>query len=241
MTEHIVRSYDQDLEALRRGIAEMGGIGEKMMAESVEALTKRNADLARKVIAADKRLDVLQRDLEDKSVYTLLKRQPVAVDLREVVSVIRIASDLERIGDLAKNIAKRSLAISDQFQAPQRPLAGMAQMSKLVLSQLKAVLDAYASGDAEAAIMVWSSDGEIDALNTSLFRELLTYMMEDPRQITFCTHLMFCTKNIERIGDHATNIAETVHYQITGQALDVDRPKGDSTASLAVIDSDKGD
>jgi phosphate transport system protein len=240
MTEHIVRSYDQDLEGLRRGIAEMGGIAEKMVAEAVEALTKRKCDLAQKVIIADKRLDVLQRELEEKAVFTLVRRQPVAIDLREVVSVIRIASDLERIGDLAKNIAKRSLAISDQFQAPQRPLAGMAQMTKLVLGQLKAVLDAYASADAAAAVRVWSNDGEIDALNTSLFRELLTYMMEDPRQITFCTHLLFCTKNIERIGDHATNIAETVNYQITGQTLDVDRPKGDSSASLTDLDADKG-
>ncbi len=241
MTEHIVSSYDQDLEGLRRGIAEMGGIAEKMLAESVEALTKRKGDLAQKVIVADKRLDVLQRELEEKAVFTLLRRQPVAVDLREVVSVIRIASDIERIGDLAKNIAKRSLALSDQFQAPARPMTGMKQMSKMVLAQLKAVLDAYAANDAKAAVAVWSSDGEVDALNNSLFRELLTYMMEDPRQITYCTHLLFCTKNIERIGDHATNIAETVNYLITGQTLDVDRPKGDSTATLGAGDLEKAE
>jgi phosphate transport system protein len=241
MTEHIVRSYDQDLEGLRRGIAEMGGIAEKMVAESVDALVMRKSALAQKVIVADKRLDVLQRELEEKAIFTIARRQPLAVDLREIVSVIRIAGDLERVGDLAKNIAKRSLAMSDQLQTLQRPLTGLRQMSKLVLGQLKAVLDAYASADAKAAVMVWSNDGEIDALNTSLFRELLTYMMEDPRQITFCTHLLFCTKNIERMGDHATNIAETVNYQITGQTLDMDRPKGDSTASLAGLDVGNGD
>jgi phosphate transport system protein len=232
MTEHIVRSYDQDLETLRRTIAEMGGIAEKMLAEAVEALVMRKLDLAHKVITADKRLDILQREVEEKAIYTIARRQPLAVDLREIVSVIRIAGDIERIGDLSKNIAKRSIAIADQFQAPQRPLVGLKQMSKLVQGQLKAVLDAYAAADAPAAIEVWSRDGEIDALNTSLFRELLTYMMEDPRHITFCTHLLFCTKNIERIGDHATNIAETIHYLVTGTQLDVDRPKGDSTSDL---------
>ncbi len=232
MTEHIVRSYDQDLETLRRAIAEMGGIVEKMLTEAVEALVMRKPELAHKVIAADKRVDTLQREIEEKAIYTIARRQPLAVDLREIVSVIRIAGDIERIGDLAKNIAKRSIAIADQFQAPQRPLVGLKQMSHLVQGQLKAVLDAYAAADDQAAIEVWSRDGEIDALNTSLFRELLTYMMEDPRHITFCTHLLFCTKNIERIGDHATNIAETIHYLVTGTQLDVDRPKGDSTADL---------
>jgi phosphate transport system protein len=241
MTEHIVRSYDQDLETLRRSIAEMGGISEKMLAEAIDALVMRKVDLAKKVIGADKRLDALQREIEEKAIYTIARRQPLAVDLREIVSVIRIAGDIERIGDLSKNIAKRAIAISDQFQAPQRPLTGLRQMSVLVQGQLKAVFDAYASGDADAAIGVWSRDGEVDALNTSLFRELLTYMMEDPRHITFCTHLLFCTKNIERIGDHATNIAETIHYLVTGTNLDVDRPKGDSAASLSAFDSDKHD
>lgn len=232
MTEHIVSSFDQDLDILRRKIAEMGGIAEKMLGEAVDALINHKTNLAQEVILADKRLDLLQREIEDKAIFTIASRQPLAVDLREVVSVIRIAGDIERIGDLSKNIAKRALALTDQFQALARPLVGLKQMSRLVQGQLKSVLDAYAQSDVKAAVEVWSRDGEIDAMNTSLFRELLTYMMEDPRHITFCTHLLFVTKNIERIGDHATNIAETIHYLVTGQLLDIERPKGETTATL---------
>lgn len=241
MHEHIVSSFDQDLDLLRRRIAEMGGIAEKMLDESVEALIEHNAKLGQAVIIADKRLDALQREIEDKAIFTIARRQPLAVDLREIISAIRIAGDVERIGDLSKNIAKRAVALVDQFQAPTRSLVGLKQMSQLVQAQLKAVLDAYARSDAQEAVEVWSRDGEVDALNTSLFRELLTYMMEDPRYITYCTHLLFCTKNIERIGDHATNIAETIHYLVTGTLLDVERPKGDSTASLTRPDADLND
>jgi phosphate transport system protein len=241
MHEHIVSSFDQDLDQLRRKIAEMGGIAEKMLSEAVEALIGHNAQLAQTVIIADKRLDALQREIEDKAIFTIARRQPLAVDLREIISAIRIAGDVERIGDLSKNIAKRAIALTDQFQAPTRSLAGLKQMSQLVQTQLKAVLDAYARSDAKGAVEVWSRDGEVDALNTSLFRELLTYMMEDPRYITYCTHLLFCTKNIERIGDHCTNIAETIHYLVTGTLLDVERPKGDSSASVTEPEPDLND
>lgn len=238
MPEHIVSAFDADLGRLRHSIAEMGGIAEKMLTESTAALVRDNAALAQAVIAADSRLDTLQRDIEELGVLTIARRQPLAVDLREIISAIRIASDLERAGDLAKNIGKRVLAMSGRIH-PQRVVAGVQHMSDLALEQLKDVLDAYAQNDVEAAVAVWIRDGAIDALNNSLFRELLTYMMEDPRSITFCTHLLFCAKNIERIGDHSTNIAETIHYLVTGQTLAAERPK-DDRSSFAVVEPPAG-
>ncbi|TXM69817.1 phosphate signaling complex protein PhoU [Methylobacterium sp. WL103] len=228
MPGHIVTSYDTDLEDLRRSISEMGGVAEKMMTEATDALVRRDTQLAQAVILADKRLDTLQREIEERSVLLIARRQPMAIDLRETISAIRVSGDLERIGDLAKNIAKRVVAISDQAQA-QKIVLGVQHMSDLVQEQLKDVLDAYASRDISAAHNVWERDGEIDALYNSLFRELLTYMMEDPRNISFCTHLLFCAKNVERIGDHTTNIAETIHYLATGENLAGDRPKNDAS------------
>jgi phosphate transport system protein len=215
----------------------MGGICEKMLAEAVTALVRRDAALAQEVIKADARLDALQREVEEKAIMTIARRQPMAMDLRDVVSAIRISGDLERIGDLAKNCAKRTLAIADGFQA-QRIVTGLQNMADLVMRQLTDVLDAYAQRDLERAMDVWRRDGSIDALYTSLFRELLTYMMEDPRNITFCAHLLFYGKNVERIGDHTTNIAETVHYLVTGQALSAERPK-DDRASQARLEPDQ--
>ncbi|WNJ89961.1 phosphate signaling complex protein PhoU [Bosea sp. 685] len=229
MTEHIVRSYDAELEGLRRSLAEMGGMSERMLGDSTVALVRRDTTLAQKVISADQRLDNLQRDVEERAVLTIARRQPLANDLRELISAIRIAADIERVGDLAKNIAKRAVAISGQFQPPHRAVVGLEHMSRLVQAQLKDVLDAYAASNEQKAMEVWRRDDEIDALYTSLFRELLTYMMEDPRNITFCTHLLFCAKNVERIGDHTTNIAETIHYLVTGESLDLNRPKLDTT------------
>jgi phosphate transport system protein len=228
MAEHIVRSYDTELQNLRRRISEMGGIAEKMLIDSISALVRSDVPLAQAVIAADARLDILQREVEENAIVTIARRQPLAVDLRETISAIRVSGDVERIGDLAKNIAKRTLAIAGQFQ-PQKIVVGLQHMSDLVLGQLKDVLDAYAQQDTVKALDVWQRDGAIDALYTSLFRELLTYMMEDPRNISFCTHLLFCAKNIERIGDHTTNIAETVHYLVTGETLAIDRPKNDKS------------
>ena len=235
MPDHIVSSFDQDLDSLRSTIAEMGGIAEKMLAEAVTALVRRDGELAQTVIASDRRLDDLQRIVEERAIMTIARRQPLAMDLRDVVSALRISGDLERIGDLAKNCAKRTLAITDGFQS-KAIVAGLQTMSDLVMEQLKDVLDAYAGRDLERALDVWRRDGQIDALYTSLFRELLTYMMEDPRNISFCAHLLFYGKNIERIGDHTTNIAETIHFLVTGQALTAERPKEDR-ASHARIDS----
>lgn len=233
MAEHIVGSYDIELQNLRRRLSEMGGIAEKMLVDAVSALVRSDVPLAQSVVATDMRLDLLQREVEESAILTIAKRQPLAVDLRETISAIRVSGDVERIGDLAKNIAKRTLAIAGQLQ-PQKIFAGLQHMSDLVLAQLKDVLDAYAQQDTIKALDVWQRDGAIDALYTSLFRELLTYMMEDPRNISFCTHLLFSAKNIERIGDHTTNIAETVHYLVTSETLAIDRPKNDRSIDTLV-------
>jgi phosphate transport system protein len=238
MSEHIVRSYDTDLQGLRQRIAEMGGIAEKMLVDSVAALARHDKPLAQTVIASDPRLDILHREVEENAILTIARRQPLAVDLRETISAIRIAGDVERIGDLAKNIAKRALAIGGEFQ-PHKIVVGLRHMNDLVMGQLKDVLDAYAQKDTVKALDVWQRDGAIDALYTSLFRELLTYMMEDPRNISFCTHLLFCAKNIERIGDHTTNIAETVHYLVTGETLAIDRPKNDRSIDTTLEAGDR--
>jgi phosphate transport system protein len=229
MSEHTIKAFDNDLQELARKVAEMGGLAEKQVADAVAALAKRDSALAQRVVMLDSTIDSLQREIEERAILTIVRRQPMAVDLRELVGALRVASDLERIGDLAKNIAKRVVALDGEFR-PTTVIRGVEHMTDLVLGQLKQVLDSYARRDAEMAIAVWRGDEEIDAVNNSLFRELLTYMMEDPRNITFCTHLLFCAKNIERMGDHATNIAETVHYIVEGRPLPEERPKGDNTS-----------
>jgi len=230
MSDHIVKAYDKELDLLSRKIAEMGGIAEKMLSDAMDALVDFDADLARATVAADPRLDLLQREIESHAILTIARRQPMAVDLREIVAAIRISSDLERVGDLAKNIAKRAVVVAAEARLP-RAIIGLKSMNEAAALSLKDVLDAYAHRDVERARDVWLRDAELDALEDSVFRDLLTFMMEDPRNISFCTHLLFCSKNIERIGDHATNIAETIVYLVTGEALPVDRPKGRSFAS----------
>jgi phosphate transport system protein len=232
MSEHIVRAYDKELDDLGRRIAEMGGIAEKMIVEAMDALGNVDLDLAQQVIATDPRLDALQREIEEQAILTIARRQPMAVDLREIIGAIRIAGDLERVGDLAKNIAKRTVLIGAEARLP-RALVGLKHMNEWAAELMKDVLDAYAQRNVELAQAVWTRDAELDALEDSVFRDLLTHMMEDPRNISFCAHLLFCSKNIERIGDHATNIAETVYYLVTGDTLPSDRPKGRPDASAA--------
>lgn len=232
MSEHIVRSFTEQLEAMAAGIAQMGGLVESQFANTIEAIARRDSQLAEQAIAADPRIDQLQASLEDQAVKLLALRQPMAVDLRETLAVIKIAAELERIGDLAKNIAKRALVINRE--PPIRLAQNLARMGRQALAQLKSVLDAYSARDAGAAKAVWSQDDEIDELYNSLFRELLTYMMEDPRTIGMCTHLLFVAKNIERAGDHATNIAETVYHMVSGSHLALERPKADVTSSTTV-------
>jgi phosphate transport system protein len=233
MSEHTAKAFDVDLQELNRMVAEMGGLAEKQVSHSVDALVRRDSDAAQDIVAADPSIDTLQHEIEEKAVLTIARRQPMAVDLRDIVGALRVSNDLERIGDLAKNIAKRVIALDGEFH-PTKLLRGVEHMGGLVLGQLKQVLDSYGTHDLEKALAVWNGDEQVDALCTSLFRELLTYMMEDPRNITFCIHLMFCAKNIERMGDHATNIAETVYYMIEGRAITDPRPKGDTTSFAAL-------
>ena len=231
MTEHTVTSYEDELKLIVRRISEMGGMAERMVEQSVAALMRSDWGLAQSVVADDLLLDDAQRALDERAIMTIAKRQPMAVDLREIVGAIRISNDLERIGDLAKNIAKRVIAVHDHAH-PVQLVRGIEHLSEMALEQLKEVLDAYGERDYERALAMRENDEQIDAMYTSIFRELLTYMMEDPRNITSCTHLLFSAKNIERIGDHATNIAETIFYIKTGSQMEIERPKGDSTPTL---------
>jgi len=227
-SEHIAKAFDTDLQELTRLVAEMGGLAERQIVDSADALTRRDVELGKRVVLQDKDIDKLHREIEERAILTIARRQPMAVDLREIVGALRISTDIERIGDLAKNIGKRVGELDGDFR-PLQLIRGLEHMAGLVQTQVKTVLDAYAAHDKSAAVHVWKNDEEIDALCTSLFRELLTYMMEDPRNIGFCIHLMFCAKNIERMGDHATNIAETVHYIIGGEPVTERRPKGEDT------------
>ena len=225
-SQHTVTSYDEELKFLARKIAEMGGHAERMVEQSVKAIVTADNALAQRVISEDLILDAGEREIDEKAVMIIAKRQPMAVDLREIIGAIRISADLERVGDMGKNIAKRVSAVSETRQSVKL-YRGLETLAELARTQLKDVLDAYATRSVTQINIVRDRDDEIDAMYTSLFRELLTYMMEDPRNITACTHLLFCAKNIERIGDHATNIAETVYYIVTGSQMPPDRPKDD--------------
>jgi phosphate transport system protein len=229
MSEHIVRAYDEELTSLKTMLAQMGGLAEDQLANAIDALSRRDTLLADQVIAQDKKVDTLESQIEERAILTIARRQPMARDLREIMVAIRISSDLERIGDLAKNVAKRVHAIPDPL--PRKLSSGLSMMGRLALEQLKTVLDAYATMSDQKALEVWRGDEELDALYNSIFRELLTYMMEDPRMIGLCTHLLFGAKNFERIGDHATNIAENIHYLVHGKPIDEERPKKDLTSS----------
>ena len=226
MNEHIVRSYEDELNSLAAECVRMGGLTEAQIADAVQGVVKRNQDLAASVIGRDDKLDEAERDIERKTIRLIALRQPVADDLRRAVAAMKVANNLERCGDLAKNIAKRTLVIVESD--PLTPLTrSIERMGKLVLGRLSSVIDAYSRSDLERALAVWSQDDEVDEHYNSLFRELLTYMMGDPRTITACAHMLFVAKNLERIGDHATNIAEILHYQVTGAEMVGGRPKTD--------------
>lgn len=231
-TEHTVKAFDADLQILNRMIAEMGGHAERQIVQAVDALIKRDRERARRVVIGDAEIDAQQREIEQKAVATIATRQPMAVDLREIIGILRIANELERIGDLAKNIGKRVVVLNGESM-PRRVLRGVVHMTTLAAHLLKDVLDGYAERDARKAMQVWNRDEEIDSLYTSLFRELLTHMIEDPGIVASGIHLLFCAKNIERMGDHATNIAETVHFMIKGHPIADQRPKGDTTSFAA--------
>jgi phosphate transport system protein len=230
--EHVVKSYDQELKRLNNLLAEMGGIVENQLALSAEAILNRDAGAATRAVEEDAKVDALEREAEQFVIRLLALRQPVAGDLRQIVAALKITDDLERIGDYAANVAKRSIVLA-QYTLPYS-LSGLAHMAQLVQQNVKEIIDALGDSDAERAAAVWRSDEVVDDMYNAIFRELITYMMEDPRNITPCTHLLFIAKNLERIGDHATNIAETVHYAVTGENLPDERPKGTSSAYAVV-------
>ena len=223
--EHTVKRFDEELERLNATINEMGGLAEVQLAQALTAVRDRDTALAEQVISDDARVDALDVVVQQQTVELLVLRQPMAVDLRVVLSSIKIAAALERIADYAKNTARRSIVLA-QGNAPTSAVSGIDRLGRLVRTAVKDVLDAFANGDVEKARDVWERDEKIDQVYTGLFRELLTYMMEDPRNITACTHLLFMAKNIERAGDHVTNIAEMVSFRITGQYFAEERRKG---------------
>lgn len=229
---HIVSAFDEDLRQLDNYIAEMGGLAEHQFADSITALIKRDGELAERVVINDKRIDEIEASVDAHTISMLALRQPMADDLRVVITALRIASLIERIGDYAKNISKRTVAISQT--PPVGPSRTIARMGNVVQGMIKTVLDAYLQRDVDLALDVRLRDEDVDALHTSLFRELLTYMMEDPRSISACTHLLFVAKNIERIGDHATNIAENVYFLVHGSMPDDSRPKDDQSSYTVI-------
>jgi phosphate transport system protein len=234
--EHIIKSYDEELSRLNKIIVEMGGLAESQLASAIDAVVQRDSDLAGRVVEGDAAVDQLERDLDNLAIRLLALRQPMARDLREIVVALKIASDLERICDYAANVAKRSIALS---QAPPiQPVYALPRMGRLALLLVKDVIDAYVERDPDKALAVWNRDEELDEMYASIFREFLTYMMEDPRNIGACTHLLFMAKNIERIGDHATNIAENLYYLVHGTPLTQARPKGDNS-SIQVVAPDR--
>ena len=230
---HIVKSFDEELAHLSDLISRMGGLAETQLEQSIEALQKRDSTLAETAIENDRKIDVLHAEVDEMAIRLLALRQPMAGDLRHIVTGLKIAPIVERIGDYAKNVAKRAVALNQM--PPVKPLFTIPRMGRMVREMTKDVLDAFANNDVAKAHEVWIRDAEVDDMYDSLFRELLTYMMEDPRNITPCTHLLFVARNIERIGDLATNIAELIHYQVEGVILDEDRPKTDQ-ASVTVVE-----
>ena len=232
MNDHTVKSFDEQLQALSAAVAQMGGLAEAQLAAAIDAIARRDSNAAESAVAGDARIDALQQEIEERALKLLALRQPMAVDLRDTMAAIKIANELERIGDLAKNIAKRALVLNRE--PPIRLTQSLGRMGKAAQNQLKQVLDAFSNRNAEEAEAVWQRDGEIDEIYNSLFRELLTYMMEDPRTIGLCTHLLFVAKNIERSGDHCTNIAEVVYHMVKAGHLTAARPKADITSETSV-------
>ena len=232
MSEHLVKSFDQDLQKVTDMLTRMGGMVETQLALAADAIMNRDSTAATQVVEGDVAVDALEREIEQFVIRMLALRQPMASDLRHVVAALKVTGDLERIGDYAANVAKRSIVLA-QYPSPIS-LAGLAHMAHLVQEQLKSIIDALGAGDTGKAVEVWRSDRVVDDIYNAIFRELITYMMEDPRSITPCTHLLFIAKNLERIGDHTTNIAETVYYAVKGEVIPDVRPKGDTSAYAVV-------
>lgn len=216
-TRHIVSSYDQDIELLTRKIIEMGGVVEHQIAQAIDALVQRDVERAQAVIERDDQVDRLEEEIDQRAIRLLATRQPMAVDLRLIAMALKISNDLERIGDYAVNMAVRIERLART--PPLKPLYTIPRMAQIAQEMVKGVLDAYVERDADHAVAVWLRDDEVDEMYVSLFRELVTYMLEDPRNISSCLDLLFIAKNLERIGDHATNVAEKIHYMIHGERI----------------------
>ncbi|MBT3792457.1 MAG: phosphate signaling complex protein PhoU [Rhodospirillales bacterium] len=232
-SEHIVKSYDEELNHLNENILKMGGLAEALLASAIESISQRDPELAAVTVREDRKIDEIEAEIDQQVIRLLALRQPMARDLRNIVGALKMAPDIERVGDYAANVAKRAIPLCDF--PPAKSISTVPRMGKIVQHMIKDVLDAFTEGNAEKAKEVWARDEEVDDLYDGMFRELLTYMMEDPRNITPCTHLMFIAKNIERIGDHITNVAETIYYMVEGERLEELRPKGGDSASLFVV------
>ena len=231
-TGHTLKAFDDDLNQLRASIAEMGGLAEEAIAAAMRSLADRDSDSAQQVVAGDRRIDAMEAEIESLAVRIIALRAPMADDLREVVAALKIVGVVERIGDYAKNIAKRVPAIEDSPNL--KPLSLLPEMGRIVAEMVRSALDSFVARDPAKAGQVCERDKAVDDFYNSIFRTLLTFMMESPNNITPATHLLFVAKNLERIGDHATNIAETVHYAVRGESLPEDRPKADTSASAVV-------
>lgn len=228
--DHTVKAFSEELEVLFSTVSRMGGMAEKALIDAIRAMVTRDTKLATTVIDGDRYIDDMQRDVEKRIMRLLALRHPMAKDLRQTIAALKLAADIERIGDLARSIAKRAITIVDH--EPIALVRSVERMGKIASAQLKQVLDAYNSHTVGGAISVWFQDEELDDHYASLFRELLTYMMEDPRKIGPATHLLFVAKNIERIGDHCTNMAEVIHFLETGEELVGERPKGEALGPI---------
>ena len=231
-TRHIVSAFDAELQAISARITEMGGMAEEQLGQAIEALQNRDSELAETIIRSDKRLDAMEMGLEQEAVQLIALRQPMAGDLREVIAALKISSALERVGDLAKNVAKRTLVLNQS--PPLRVVSSITRMGRQAQALMAEALDAYMARDTGRAVAVWKRDVEIDEMHNSIFRELITYMMEDPRTIGLCSQLLFVVKNFERIGDHTTFIAEMTYYAVEGRPLGDDRPKSNEWKEIAV-------
>jgi phosphate transport system protein len=234
VVDHPVRAYEGELKSLNTMVAQMGGLAEQALGQAIDALYHRDPELAEATRENDRAIDTLERSVDELAISIIARRAPVASDLRQIITAIRIAVDLERIGDLSKNIAKRAIAVASE-SPPKQVMTGFMHIGEAAMKQLKDVLDAYSQRNAELALDVWQRDQEIDAMYNSLYSELLTTMMEEPRSVGLYAHLLFSAKNLERIGDHATNIAETIYFLINGKTLSDERPKSDRTSQTLVL------
>jgi phosphate transport system protein len=229
---HIMSAFDEDLVQIQAKISEMGGLAEEVLSKALKSVQDRDATLAREVIERDQAIDAMEHQIEESVVRVIARRQPVAEDLRILIAAMKIASTLERIGDLAKNIAKRAIPLSSA--RPVKLTSSIVRMGRETLTQLSDVLNAHAGRDVDLAVQIWNQDVEIDEMYNAIFREVVTYMVEDSRLIGVGSQLMFIAKNLERIGDHTTHISEMIYYIVKGQSLGDDRPKGEPTGiSLA--------